>query len=56
MTRISIAGVLPFAAVLALAPLRVADYQPIGSDAEPLRSAFNAGEGKVRILMLVAPT
>ena len=31
-------------------------YQRIGSTAAPLRSAFNASMGKVRVLMLVAPT
>jgi hypothetical protein len=56
MTRVSILSAFPFAAALALGPLRVADYQPIGADAEPLRTAFNAGTGKVRMLMLVAPT
>jgi hypothetical protein len=28
----------------------------IGADAEPLRSTFNANAGKVRVIMLVAPT
>jgi hypothetical protein len=28
----------------------------LGADAEPLRSAFNADVGKVRVIMLVAPT
>ena len=37
-------------------PIGAADYEPIGADTEPLRSAFNADAGKVRILMLVAPT
>lgn len=32
------------------------DYTVIDADAEPLRAAFNADVGKVRILMLVAPT
>ena len=53
MTRASIMGALPLAVVLALGP---ADYERIGPDAEPLKSAFNADAGKVRILMLVAPT
>lgn len=54
--RVSILGAFSFAAVLALGPLRTSDYEPIGADAEPLRAAFNAGVGKVRIVMLVAPT
>ncbi len=56
MTRGSILGAFPFAAVLALGLLWAADYQAIGADSEPLRAAFNADAGKVRILMLVAPT
>ncbi len=64
MTRVSILGALAFAAVLALGPLGAADYEPIaatdyaliGADAEPFRASFNADAGKVRILMLVAPT
>lgn len=28
----------------------------IGPDGEPLRSAFNADTGRVRVIMLVAPT
>jgi hypothetical protein len=31
-------------------------YEPIGKDAGALRAAFNADAGKVRVLMLVAPT
>ena len=31
-------------------------YQVITTDDEPLRSAFNANGGKVRVIMLVAPT
>jgi len=33
-----------------------ASYQAIRPDAEPLRAAFNANVGKVRVIMLVAPT
>ena len=33
-----------------------ADYIGLNRDAEPLRGSFNADQGKVRILMLVAPT
>lgn len=32
------------------------DYKALDADAEPLRAAFNADAGKVRVLMLVAPT
>lgn len=32
------------------------DYTVIDGHSEPLRAAFNADLGKVRILMLVAPT
>lgn len=31
-------------------------YARLDANAEPLRSAFNADIGKVRVLMLVAPT
>src|SRR5579872_3857011 len=31
-------------------------HRVIGADAEPLKSMFNANVGKVRIIMLVAPT
>ena len=31
-------------------------YRVITADGEPLRSAFNASVGKVRVIMLVAPT
>jgi hypothetical protein len=33
-----------------------ADHIGLDGDAEPLRGSFNADLGKVRILMLVAPT
>ena len=32
------------------------DYTVIDSHSQPLRAAFNADVGKVRVLMLVAPT
>jgi len=35
---------------------RPSPYQVLGADAQPLRSAFNANTGKVRIILLVAPT
>ncbi len=31
-------------------------YERLDGSAEPLRAAFNADAGKVRVLMLVAPT
>jgi hypothetical protein len=31
-------------------------YAPIGADAGALRAAFNADAGKVRLVVLVAPT
>jgi hypothetical protein len=31
-------------------------YKVLGPRAEPLRTAFNANVGKVRVIMLVAPT
>ncbi len=31
-------------------------YLTIGSDAEQMRSAFNAATGSVRVVMLVSPT
>ena len=51
-------ALVPFAVLLAAsAPGGVGpDYTVIDRDSEPLRAAFNAGVGKVRVLMLVAPT
>lgn len=34
----------------------IAAHSPLTDGSEPLRAAFNAGVGKVRVLMLVAPT
>lgn len=31
-------------------------HSVLGTDAEPLRTAFNRDSGKVRVVMLVAPT
>ena len=33
-----------------------AGHVTLGKDAEPLRAAFNADVGKVRVMMLVSPT
>jgi hypothetical protein len=41
---------------LAFQPATPADYIGLDEQAEPLRGSFNADIGKVRILMLVAPT
>ena len=38
------------------APATATGYEALSSDAEPLRSRFNADAGKVRVLMLAAPT
>lgn len=35
---------------------RAADYVNLDREAEPLRAKFNADRGKVRLVMLVAPT
>ncbi len=37
-------------------PASLVDYLGLDERAEPLRGSFNADIGKVRILMLVAPT
>jgi hypothetical protein len=34
----------------------MSEHTPLGHDSNPLRAAFNADQGKVRVLMLVAPT
>jgi len=34
----------------------VSEYTPLGHDSDPLRAAFNADQGKVRVLILVSPT
>ena len=31
-------------------------YEPIGPRGEPLKTAFNAAEGKVRAVLLASPT
>lgn len=35
---------------------RQSDYIALDRDANPLRAAFNGDSGKIRVLMLVAPT
>ena len=47
--------VLAFTTGLALQPA-AAEYVVLGKDAEPLRTAFNADVGKIRVMMLVSPT
>ena len=44
------------AEALADADLPAGDYIGLDGHSEPLRGSFNADVGKVRILMLVAPT
>lgn len=39
-----------------MASVATADYETIGSDGEPFKTAFNADSGKVRVVILVAPT
>lgn len=39
-----------------MASVARADYETIDSDGEPFKTAFNADSGKVRVVMLVAPT
>ena len=50
-------GVLTTAAGLSLGLVApAADYAALDERGDPLRSSFNADIGKVRVLMLVAPT
>ncbi len=42
--------------LFASGPAAATGYLTLDSNSEPLRSAFNSDVGKVRILMLVAPT
>lgn len=44
------------AAITTVSWIGAGDWQKLDAGAEPLRSAFNAGLGKVRVVMLVAPT
>ena len=50
-------ALVPIAAVFGLA-LGAAgpDYTSLDDKAEPLKSAFNSDAGKIRVVMLVAPT
>lgn len=51
-------AIVPLAAFLAwkAAGPSTAAYSRLDASAEPLRTSFNADVGKVRVLMLVAPT
>ena len=51
-----IAALLPVMALGSGAVSTGDGYQAMDQHAEPLRAAFNADSGKVRVLMLVAPT
>ena len=56
MTRAAIVAVV---AAAALASCRTADephHREVGRDAWALRAAFNADAGRVRVVVLVAPT
>lgn len=37
-------------------PMAAPDYVGLDREAEPLRTTFNADRGKLRVVMLVAPT
>lgn len=51
-----IAGAILWLAACAAPSAPPGSHQVIGSNAEPLKSTFNANVGKVRVIMLVAPT
>ena len=42
--------------IVGTAPPTAPKYQVLDSTGNPLRSAFNGDSGKVRVVMLVAPT
>jgi hypothetical protein len=47
----------PIVAALLLSAACGSDrYEKLADDAEPLRARFNADAGRVRVMMLVAPT
>jgi hypothetical protein len=56
MRWMSYFGLVPLVLAAAVTGGAQADYAKLDGKAEPLRSAFNADVGKVRVLMLVAPT
>lgn len=56
MRWMSCFSLVPLVLAAAVAGSAQPDYAKLNADAEPLRSAFNADVGKVRVLMLVAPT
>jgi len=53
-----VSAILTVASALASCKIagKESPYAPIGRDAEGLRAAFNADAGKVRLVVLVAPT
>ncbi len=51
----SVAGLLALGFSVAFAPAPV-DYEMLDASGNPLRTAFNEDLGKVRVIMLVAPT
>ncbi len=53
----SILGVVPLALVLtAVGSPQVPGFTSLDAKAEPLKAAFEADAGKVRVLMYVSPT
>jgi hypothetical protein len=54
--QVALAGVLTFFAGACMPKGPPSSYRVLGATAAPLRAAFNADIGKVRIIMLVAPT
>ncbi len=56
MLRSALILLAGLAAVGFARPADEPDYTVIDTHSEPLRGAFNADVGKVRIVMLVAPT
>jgi hypothetical protein len=60
MKRAALAAVAAVLALLALASCRIegkrSAYSSVGADAEALRAAFNGDTGRVRVVVLVAPT
>ncbi len=54
--QVVLAGVFTFFASACMPKGPPSSYRVLGATAAPLRAAFNANVGKVRIIMLVAPT
>lgn len=54
MNPLWMASLLAFATCAASAP--IPGHEALTADAEPLRTAFNAAQGKVRAVFLASPT